>query len=663
MSLRDRLLASDPPLERLRLMLRATLAMLATGGIVLLAMRFGVVAGPAALIGVLVALWTTLMANDPAPRDRRVTAALLPLAAASGVAFAAALAAVSPILGALGLLAITFPCEWARRYGPRGFGLGMMALLTAFFTLWVNVPLAQVPGALLAIAIGSACAWLAHFVVVTDSPLLVLRSARIALRARMRVFAGVVRAVAEAEPHAPWHALRGEAVALDAAALAVDRVFAEKMLGLDEQTRQAARLAVLDAELAADRLAELAVASDRGVRLAAAPALDAFAHGDAAAAKTAAAPLAGHNALAGAVVSLVEADARAASVLDGAARARPAGDKDAPIPPGPRPPEIGGMAPTTRIAWQVTVAACAAMAIGAALPPHLPYWAVLTAYVVANQVASSGETRRRSIARVVGTMAGVAIGTALVSLLQGRHAVELLLILFCAMAALYAFRWRYWLFTFFLTALIAMAYDLVGRPADQLLLARLTETLIGGVCGGLAATFVVPLRTRAVVAATARGFADKLRASVHASTDALRGRDARPLDAARALDAQLQELLARVRPLAEGPRSDVPAPAKEQTLTTLADCAYRARLLAREALGAHASVPNEPIAAGEREVDAAVDAFADVLAQVPGASGAVFVPSTVPPDGAGDALAPLRRIAEDVALLAVAAREVLTPPA
>ncbi|MGD1068332.1 MAG: FUSC family protein, partial [Vulcanimicrobiaceae bacterium] len=82
MSLRDRLLASDPPLERLRLMLRTVLAMGVTGGLLLLLMRRDIVAGPAALLGTLVALWATLQANDPAPRDRRVTAALLPLAAA-----------------------------------------------------------------------------------------------------------------------------------------------------------------------------------------------------------------------------------------------------------------------------------------------------------------------------------------------------------------------------------------------------------------------------------------------------------------------------------------------------------------------------------------------------------------------------------------------------
>jgi uncharacterized membrane protein YccC len=466
------------------------------------------------------------------------------------MAFAALLAAINPVVGAVGLLAITFPAEWLRRYGPRGFGVGMMALLSAFFALWVQVTPAQVPGGLLAIAIGGATAWIVYFVVVTDSPQLVLRSARIALRARLRLLTARAPA-ARADDADARRALRDEVIALDRAVLGVDRILAAPTLALDEDTRRATRRALLDAQLAADEFVELAVrgaSTDRAAGV------------------------------------LAEADARASDLLDRAAQARATGRADAPIAPGPRPPALGGLEPTTRIALQVTVAAVAAMALGFAIPPHEPYWGVLTAFMVANQVASSGETRRRAIARVAGTVAGVAAGTALVTLVHGRHPLEVGLIVAFACIGLYAFRWRYWLFVFCLTGLIAMAYDLVGRPADQLLLGRLVETAIGGLCGGLSATFLVPLRTRAVVAATARGFVDALHESMRASVAALRGGAADPLEAARSLDGHLGELLDRMRPLAEGPRRDVSTAATQRTMITLADSAYRARELAREAL-------------------------------------------------------------------------------
>jgi uncharacterized membrane protein YccC len=551
MSLRDRLLASDPPLERLRLALRSIAAVLLAGLPLLGLSALKVLPPTCALLGALVAWWVTLQANDPDLGARKITSAVLPLGALFGVAFAALLDAISPVLGAIGLVALSFPGIWLRRYGPRGMGLGMMALLVTFWSLFVQTPVAQILPSWLAIVWAGVAAWIAHFVLVPDSARVALQGARVALRARIRLFLEAVREVAAAG----GHELRRASVALDGAALAVDRVVAGPALALDDRSRDEVRLAVLDAQLAADRLGALAVA---------APDDDA--------------------ALDAALDTMRVEDRLAAERLDRALRAPATPHADAPIAPPPRPPDIGGLTPPLRQAIQVTAAAAAATAIGTAVPPHEPYWAVLTAYLVYNQIASSGEARRRAAARTGGTVLGVLIGAGIVALVHGHAPIEFALLAVCMCAAMYTFRQSYFVFTVFLVGVVAVAYDLAGRPTDQLLLSRLVETLVGGACGALAATYIVPLHTGAVVAVHARAFAEKVRASIDASVARLRGdRGARPLDAVRDVDAQMQELLARLRPLVEGPRR-AQAGGADDALSAIVECAYDARVLARDAL-------------------------------------------------------------------------------
>jgi uncharacterized membrane protein YccC len=663
----DRLLASDPPLERLRIAVRATLTVLFSAAILAPLTKAGIISGPGAVLGALMGIWANNVANDPDPRRRRVTAALVAIPGALAVTLAATLERIGPLTSSAGFLAVAFAAVYVRRYGPRWFALGMIALFGVFFALFVQVKLEQLPGTYVALIVGPAVAWVIRFGVVRDDPRSALRAARTAFAARVRLLARSVRAAVDETPGATEELWR-EAVAFNAAVLPIDTLVAGRAFRLSDEERRTTRLALLDAQLGAERLAIEALAHRAD---ASSPqllgALDALAAGDFARAGDA-----GSTALGGAVTEAVEALTRMRAILDDAIRSRETGEADAPPSPMPRPPNVGGLLPTTRQAIQVSVACAIAMIVGTLLPPHQYFWAVLTAFIVYSGTASAAEARARTWGRVVGTAVGVAVGFVVVELVRRHHLLEVELAFVCLFFAMYTLRASYTLFTFFLTALVAMMYDVIGRPTDQLLLARLVETIVGAVSAGVTASFVVPLRTRAVVAVTARTFADKLAAAVRAAVAMLTGdRDGDALDALRAFDAQLQELLARVDPLIRSRFPGVPVDANE-TVRVLVQCGYRTRDLVRRAFAAPSLREAERAAVRRARdaIEAALRAFETLLEgrpesvpdDVPPAHEAeIAVIHAAAPPAAAAAVHDLRLIAEDVTQLAGEHRALLMP--
>ncbi len=625
MLLVDRLVASDPPLERLRLALRTTITMLAAGAVLIPLMKAGIVPGPSAALGAMTGMWASLLVNDTELPTRRITSALAPFSAAAAVTLAAFFDVRSQVLGAVIFVAVTFVGVWVRRCGPRGFALGQMAIFVMLFSLFLRIEPAQLPATFLALAIGAAAALVIRYAVIRDDPHVVLRGAIVAFAARMRLLRAAAEDVERGEFPAAETRLGEETIALNAAALAIDRLVAAPIFVVDPVERHAARVALLDAELAADRLAH-AVLAHRG---------DTGQDGRAPI-------LSARNALG-------EAIDRARSALHAIARARIEKDADTPISALPSPPRIDATEPTTRLAVQSAAAAALAMLLGTAVPPHLYFWAVLTAFLVYNGTASAAEARGRAWGRSAGTTIGVVLGFALVALVHGRPALEATLSIVFFFLSMYTFRVSYTAFTFFITALVAMVYELVGRPPDPLLLARLTETLVGSACGTIAATFILPLRTHAVVAVTAKAFAEKLAAAVCAAVARLTGGDAGdPVDAARADDAALQDLLARMQPLIGRRRGT----AREDALATraaLVESGRRARVLCGRALHAPAAADGstDALRRAAQAIGDALRAFETILEGRP-----EIVPDDVAPANAAEIDAAHRRVSPDVAAAA-----------
>ncbi len=95
-----------------------------------------------------------------------------------------------------------------------------------------------------------------------------------------------------------------------------------------------------------------------------------------------------------------------------------------------------------------------------------------------------------------------------------------------------------------------MLYVLVGLFSDQLLVLRLIETAVGAICGGLAATVLLPIRTSAVLGNVSVQALERLNVAIDAAIRRLGGDiHADPLTSARAFDETMQSVRAQIEPL------------------------------------------------------------------------------------------------------------------
>ena len=112
------------------------------------------------------------------------------------------------------------------------------------------------------------------------------------------------------------------------------------------------------------------------------------------------------------------------------------------------------------------------------LPLNRGYWMTLTAALVLRPDFTT--TLSRGIARILGTLIGVAVATALVIALPDTPHVSLALAIFFAAIGYTAFQLNYGLFTITITAYIVFILSLVGTPEQTAIVNRVESTLIGG---------------------------------------------------------------------------------------------------------------------------------------------------------------------------------------
>lgn len=235
---------------------------------------------------------------------------------------------------------------------------------------------------------------------------------------------------------------------------------------------------------------------------------------------------------------------------DGIADGRP----DPVDPPGDgegRTEEQGtGLLLTTRQAVQVGVGTTLAIVIGELLAPQRWYWAVIAAFVVFANTNSRGDLLSRGWGRVVGTVGGVAAGMGLAALTAGNQVVSLILLFACAFLALYLVRISPGMLAFWITAVLALVYGLIGQFSVETLLLRIEETLVGVVASVLAAFLVLPKGTRQAFSESVETFVDTADDVLADAVGTVLGqRSAPPLERARDMDTALATVRARVRPL------------------------------------------------------------------------------------------------------------------
>lgn len=582
----NRFLASDPALRRLRNACRVSLAVAATLLITVPVLSALGQSVRAAMLGAVIAINSVQAVNDRTERDRRTTTLLCPVPAAVSVVAAVASEPVRALNIGL-FLVVIFTATYIRRFGPRWFAFGMCGFMAYFFAMFLRPTPGQLPYLVAAMVVASLVAFVVRFLLLNDRPQGILERGRNTLKAQVH---GLLHAVGDLADDPGSAALRrrvrDRSVRLNETALMLENTV-QALESVPASQRTTARQRILDVELAAENLVTqlMRLIEQRREDDSVQRALRAFL------AVLRAEPAQIREAgkriservereespeLAMAVRRLGSGLAElsgAAEDIGGAGEEEEAASEPA---RGAAGTELTGLQrPELRAAIQALCAGGLAIAAGELINPARWYWAVITAYVVFISAGSRGELLVRAWHRTAGTLLGVVAGVLVASWIGGRTTAELGVIIGCVFLAFYFAGYAYAVMTFFITTMLGALYGILGQFNASVLEVRLYETAAGAAAGVLAASLILPTRTRSQVR-------DKAQALMRALRDFLRHTGTSTDEAreqVRQVDDRLQQLLTSARPLTAyrfgSRRSQV-----DRALTVAGGCAYYARNLA-----------------------------------------------------------------------------------
>ena len=599
----------DPGLVRLRLATGALLSIVLALALAVTLQRLSGEQPTVVIMAAVLAMVSNIAVNETAVERLRVTTALLVLPATAAVALGTVLAPHRLLADAV-FVAIMVGGVYIRRFGPRGFAIGMAAVMAYFFSQFLGAQVSALPWLVLTAAFGVGSAWLVRGFLFAEKPERTLERLVRAFRARVHTLIFVVAELLDEEDEDTQDALRAvgrRRTRLNETALLI----AEHLERSDEEGEL--EVYIIDAELAAERLADtaryLVVTSGRPPDALRCPLLAALRSLGAATA-TGTAPARVPALLEAAqrrVAPLVDrveglgddgqrvafAVARLADALVEGRKHHPTAPADEPSEPAPdatiATPAIGtagsgdatkddtakddtgsggsatgdraaepddeavkpGLALSTRQAVQVGVATSLAIVGGELISPSRWYWAVIAAFVVFAGTSSRGDVLTRGRDRVIGTVGGVVAGMALAFVVDGAVVPTLVLLLVCLFLAIYTVRISPGLLAFWITALLALLYGLIGQFSVETLVLRIEETAIGAALGMLAGFLILPTGTREAFGTALDEVVDATYAVLDAAVDRILGRPVAvaPVELARDLDAALGVLRQRAYPL------------------------------------------------------------------------------------------------------------------
>jgi len=636
----ERVIASDPARDRFKSGLRALLTALVSAGVFLLVTHLFDLEFKLSLCGIVVPMIAVVAMQDPGRGEQKATMAWVPVVASAALIVGTLVAENPWLSGALFLLTI-FVAFQARRLGPRGASLGVIAYQSFFFALLFKTPPEEMLWDPVFVFIGCAIGYAVHFWLVPERPGRVLHGEVRAYRARIAALLHDLARWLEADlegarrARAAQKRIDAHLAALNAQSLALDARLAGFAQGRDDGDVERLREQVLRCELAAETIADVA----RGL------------HDDAAARRALALSLRALEGVAGKQAPSFDADeweaslpllddarwrlGQSARVLASMAPWRtplPAlGDEHKPQPTqqqqAPAKAEGGKgrsmFDDTTRRALQACAAALAALLIGHLSAPQHWYWAVFSAFIVFTRAATVGQTQSSAWRQVLASLAGLCIGVVCVQIVQGSQAGELALLFLFVAIGFYAFKGVQNVYTMMLTAMLAMLWELMGMDSASLLLLRLGETTAGGISAVLAARLVLPVSTQDE--SDSKG-ADLLHAAGQLLAAALEDGERPPLYLPmRDLDRKLQSLRQTLGPVTH-PAYPAAKDGHRQQLRRLVRIAFCVRhfynLVASHGSKDHAALAHaHAVQAHARALAPELDAAAARL-EAPGALGA-----------------------------------------
>ncbi len=555
-----------------------------------------------AMLGTVVAMQSSAAVKDKDQRSRVITTLLLIFPAAAAVSLSAVLSQFGA-LSDVGFIVVLFLAVLARRYGPRGTALGMVAFICYFFALFLRAAPSQIPILSVSIVIGVAISLLVRTVILPERP-------RVELRSLVRAFRAVSIDVLEAASNRTdqnLEVLRKRLDRLGSTALMIDdwldRNDAAQLFSI---TNTDLSLRVFNAQIATEQLVSALWALDPalarpkslgdattalGSCLQNSPSDDQLRAARRLAA--AAADNSDPSTQAG-IATMIAMRAVRAHVAIHHVTSTALRTESKPAEPDDDDPadEKTGLHRSTKTAIQVAVATSAATILGELISPDRWYWAVMTAFLVFTGASTRGEILSRTGHRVVGTIAGVVAAVVLSALVGGHQSLQILLLVVCVFCAFYLVTVAYALLSFFVTVVLAMLYGLLGSFSVDVLELRIYETIAGGIVGIASAYFIFSTGTRSTMVEKVEDYLDHMSGIIDTSIGSLTepGQATDLVADMRVLDNALKELVNTVKPLEMGPTPRTRRDAK-RLLRIMTVSNRSSHALARAGVGASRAEP------------------------------------------------------------------------
>ncbi|GHF52380.1 putative membrane protein YccC [Amycolatopsis bartoniae] len=595
--LRDRLVAADPGL------LRTRRAGLAVGGIVFAIAVLGPLGRPipTIMVAAIAAMQCAFTVNDKEPRAQAIT---LVLAVCSGTVSltVAALGVTRPPLDSVLFIVVIFCAVYAQRFAPRGPALGGLAFFMFFFSMFLQIHLAQLPQYILSLAIGAAGNALMRFVVLRRDAGRELVRIRAAFRARLGRHAAAAAAyLASGGSERRRNQLRRADERLHEAVLMIEDAINEV---LDPPDSERLRRRVIEVEIAAQWLSitarranteklpgevrdelvgsllrfesliehdprELPVISDT----------DEFSRMLVTGSRISGKPAPGDD-LRRAIAELALADVNAQRIAEHDYSA----EAEVPEAEQPAPKRFFAFDNQARAALQAMIGGALAVLGGELVSHQRWYWAVLTVFVVFLNTSTAGATFVKGFRRVLGTLAGIFGGMLLALLVTGNLALTVVLILVCVFCLVYMARVSQVVMAFFVTCMLGLLYSMLGTFTIDVLWLRVAETAVGAAAGILAAIIVLPVRTRTVLRSDLEAVLDDLHEFLDEVEALLSGREnVNVIELTRELDRSSDKVRTTVEPLTHPMSLSSRRDYGSRILTTLDRISFRARHIAARA--------------------------------------------------------------------------------
>ncbi|MGA9288615.1 MAG: FUSC family protein, partial [Anaerobacillus sp.] len=549
----SRLAAADPGRTRLHQAARITISVFSSVmTMIWLTSLLDIVFTPAILAGV-VSLLSLLLVNDDTEKQKKVTALLLALSSIVALSVRTSLGSIPYVTDVLFLLVIFF-AYYLQHYGFRYFGIFMIAFLSIYFSTLLKLQTADLPGFILAILVGGAYSYLYHFIIFRNRPNKQLSRSMNSFHIQTNLTLDLVlEAIADSRPNRyRTFLLKRDVKKLNEYAQVISSQLTttdpgKVWNGIDSEQL---RLYVFDAEMlietlypAVKRLKELHALEHNEVRKLLYKVVESIRDAEVLRSDDIVGNLKQteeaieelklqlvHLRLSNSqnkdwlwLIRRIESIAnhlvdssdelgarRMANIeekerLDDADKIKKENVNEE-LETNSKQPRSA-----TKKAMQAICAGAVAIVFGYFLSPTHQYWVLLSAFVVLLGTDTVGMTLQKAFQRSLGTVFGAIAGFGLAHLLAGQVMLELIALFCCIFMAFYLLSISYAMMMFWMTMLIAIMYDFIlGGITEQILLARVLDTLAGAFIGFLAAALIYPKRTREKVADTAEDFLTKL---------------------------------------------------------------------------------------------------------------------------------------------------------